>query len=232
MDRRGGPSLSADVRGAEGDLHQGKNTAMVYSRLRTVASASSRRCLFLIGVVAISLAVPGGARAQTITSFSPSQDSWLDKANPDTNHGTDTTLVVDPKASSAKRTFVQFDLSSLPPCATINSGILKLRITAAGASSRTHAVHRITQSWTEAGVAWKSRDGTNNWPNPGGTISATATATASTGTASDTVISWDVTGDVAAFVAGTVANNGWVVKDDSETGGEEIANLRGRRILR
>src|SRR5262249_1077025 len=202
---------------------------MVDSRLRIVASAFPRRCLLLTGAVVIFLAIPGGARAQTTTTLSASQDSWLDKANPDTNHGTDTTLVVDPKASSVKRTFVQFDLSSIPPCATINSATLKLTITTSGASSRAHAVHRLTQSWNEAGVAWKSRDGINSWPNPGGTFNATATATASTGTASGVVISWDVTGDVAAFVAGTAVNNGWVVKDISETGGASIQFLYGSR---
>jgi len=171
--------------------------------------------LFLASVLAAYAVAPHSALATTVT-LPASQDSWVEQANQSTNHGGDTTLRVQGGTgpTAKKRALVQFDLSSIPACASVSSAILKLQI-GSSTTSTTHEVRAITQSWTEGGVTWLSRDGTNSWSAAGGAFSGTVTANATTGTAAGP-ITWDVTADVLSFLAGSSPNNGWIVKVASE----------------
>ena len=60
------------------------------------------------------------------------------------------------------------------------------------------------------------------WTTPGGDFAATATASVPTGTTNGVTLQWNVTADVAAFLAGTAPNDGWVVKDVNEGTGSEF----------
>jgi len=119
--------------------------------------------------------------------------------------------------SWSRRSIVSFGLSPIPVGSIISSATLTLKETGTQGTTRTIAVHRVTQSWTEGGVTWNSRDGTNSWTTAGGDFVSSPTATASviwTGVLdTDT---WDVTSDVQAFVPGAVTNYGWLVKDQTE----------------
>jgi hypothetical protein len=156
------------------------------------------------------------------------QDAWIDQGNQSQNKGNDTNLKVLGAAGKVRRTLVQFDLSSLPGAACVDSARLKLRLTAVQNAPRTFAVHRLTQSWTEgtgaanSGVTWTRRDGVVGWTAPGGDFASGATASTSTGTTNNVFLQWDVTPDVAAFIAGTATNDGWLVKDANEGSGNEF----------
>ena len=105
---------------------------------------------------------------------------------------------------------------------------MQLTLTAVQNTARTYAVHRVIQSWSEgnsstsSGATWKNRTATQTWTTLGGDFAAAATATAPTGTKNGAKVQWDVTVDVAAFLAGTAPNYGWLVKDASEGSGREF----------
>jgi hypothetical protein len=169
----------------------------------------------------------------TSTPFLPpeliaTQDTWIDQGNVTQNKGTDTTLRVHPAANKARRVLVQFDLTSIPPTACLGSAVLNLTLTSVQSISRNHAVHRVTQAWTEgtgatgSGATWNGRTATEAWTAPGGDFGAAASASTPTGTTSGVALQWDVTADVAAFRSGAVTNFGWVVKDSAEGSGGEF----------
>lgn len=177
---------------------------------------------FALFVLLASLAsVPGRAEAILVT-LSPTRDAWIMQDLPTANRGTSTTLNVKAGTTDARRALIQFDFSSIPSCAVVTDATLKLTLTATGATSRIHAVHRLLESWTEgtgtsgSGVSWNTRDGAILWSTAGGTFAAAPTATASTGTTTLVAITWSVTADVASFASGATPNNGWLVKDTDE----------------
>lgn len=178
-----------------------------------------RKILKFIEVITVSLAVVAlisvNASAVTTTLQPPSKDAYVDQQNPTTNFGSATSLFIDGKTpgASAKliRTFIAFDLSSAPSGSIINSAKLQLFIYNAPAVTVPLETHRITDSWTEAGITW------DNQP----VNTSLATTENSTGTTNNIFLSFDITTDVQAFVDGTATNNGWRIADKNEgtTGG-------------
>ncbi|MFQ5657792.1 MAG: DUF6531 domain-containing protein, partial [Candidatus Methylomirabilales bacterium] len=136
--------------------------------------------------------------------------------------------------------------------AAVGSGILtsaKLRLTIVlngnnwGASGRDVAVHRMNQAWSEIGATWKCSDDLNTqnsapdcagaewemtnsslWP-----FVATPTALALHEKTQTGPVEWDVTADVAAFLAGTATNYGWIVKkvEEGQSGKVEYSSREG-----
>jgi hypothetical protein len=158
------------------------------------------------------------AVAATSVTFQPSTaDSYLDAANTTTNNGTATELRVRSLTASRRRAVVQFAVSTIPTDAAVKTATLSLWITTVFGSSRTVGAHLITGSvlWTQGGVTWNSRNGTNNWATAGGDFNATATAAQTTGTGTGQK-DWVITADVQAWVNGSAVNNGTLMKDTSE----------------
>ena len=160
-------------------------------------------------------ALPAMAAAVTVT-LSPNADSWVSKDNPtDTNGGSSSLEVRASSGTNLRRALVRFDLSTIPACATIDSATLRIRVSSAPGSSRTHNVHRMTSSWTEASVSWNNRTSGTPWTTAGGDFNPTFTAQATV--SSTGYKTWNVQSDVAAFVALSATNNGWLVRDNAET---------------
>jgi hypothetical protein len=138
-------------------------------------------------------------------------DSYVDQDLPTNNYGTVTTMQVRSYnvGPNNRRSFVQFDVSSIPAVAIINTATMRLYLDTAPAASRSYDAHRVTASWVETTI---------NWSNQPATV-AGATSTQATGTASGVWLSWDVKSDVAAFVLGTYSNFGWRIKDQVEDSG-------------
>jgi hypothetical protein len=136
-------------------------------------------------------------------------DSYVREDKDASNYGTLTDMDVISKKTGSKgknaRSLVQFDVSSIPAGSTITSATLTLCATAVPATIRTYEVYQVTAGWTETGVTWANQPST----------AATATATATTPTVPG-CMTWVVTANVQAWVAGTTANNGWLIKDQSE----------------
>jgi hypothetical protein len=188
-------------------------------------SGRARRIWLGVGAITCVLLSPLAASAITVT-LTATQDAWMDQniSQQSVNHGGDTTLNVQGGNSPQvkRRSLVQFDLSSIPACATVSSASLKLRVeTTAG--NRTHGAHRVLKAWTESGVTWLKTDGSTNWVGGGANdatdSNGTASATALTGTSPGAIITWsalDLTADVGAFVADSSLNHGWLIRDAAE----------------
>jgi hypothetical protein len=153
------------------------------------------------------------------TTTATTIDSYVNQASGNTNSGTATTLSVQSGTSLAKnrRAFIKFDLTkcspAIPSTASVKQAYLRLYVTAVPTACRSLDIFSATASWTETGITW------NNQP----AVSATRTdviqvgaAPCTNSTANAYVNGWNVTVDVAAFVAGTSTNNGWMMRDDAE----------------
>lgn len=146
--------------------------------------------------------------APTVCSINPDADTYVDEASASSNFGTASSLSVTSLLAGNERGLVHFDLStcSIPSGAEILSGRLRMYLSSAPDLDRLHGAHRVTASWTETGVSW------NDQPS----FAGTASATVGTGAVDGVTLEWDVTADVADFVAGTATNHGWLVKDTLE----------------
>lgn len=169
---------------------------------------------FLVALLAMPATTHAGGKQPITRTFQPSaMDSWLNQRRPNTNYGSDSTMIVRSYQTGAVgrngRSVVQFDISQIPQGSTVSSATLSLYASAVPARTRTYYAHRITTSWDEGTVTWNTP-----WKTPGGDYAASPIS-ATTPSTPDWM-KWDVTKDVEAFIAGTYPNYGWLIKDDHE----------------
>lgn len=152
------------------------------------------------------------------------------------NYGVRTSFQVG-KTTTVKRGLLKFsDVALIPAGATIVSAILTMYVESeADTSDRNLSVHRALTHWNsglrdgatpgtlEDGSTWNNRNndnvggGTLAWAGGAGGGSGTDYAAVATATTLITGVgsfTWDVTADVAAWVAGTATNWGWWVLGD------------------
>jgi len=111
----------------------------------------------------------------------PTHDSWVEAEFPNDNHGSDTTLKVRSDART-RRTYLKFDLSSIPNGKTITSVKLYLYCTYMDANPFVQIyVHETGDDWLESSITW------NNAPAVGSLI--TNISVGGTGQ----YYSWDIT---------------------------------------
>ena len=115
-----------------------------------------------------------------------------------------------------ERTFVRFDVSSIPAGSTVDSATLTLCATSVPSATRTYGVHRVTAAWVETTITWA------NQPTVAGAVTAATTTPGSPG-----CMSWNVAPDVQLWVDGT-ANNGWRVSDATEDDAKNVTKYRSR----
>lgn len=192
-------NVSWGIKAAPGTIDGGGNVA--------TGNGESAQCL---GVVCTAAPPPPGTCA--VVSAAADTDSWVNKADPTKNNGTDSVLKVTSKApANDTRALIRFALPTAPAGCQVGDADLKLR--SSGPAGRTIEMLQAAGAWTEAGVTWA------NQPATTGTA---ATAASGTGT-----ITWDVTGQVQAMYGGT--NNGFLVRDAAEgspAGPEQQYNSR------
>lgn len=204
------------------------------TRTATAAATATRTRTPTLAPTATSTGTPTAAATPAATGGAPialtaARDAWIDQLRPDQNKGADATLRVRPPAGGLeRRALVAFDLAAIPAGACIRSAQLRLRLTSVASASRVLTAHRLTRAWLEgngksrSGATWRTFDGLAAWSAAGGAFAGTASASAVTGTTSGVTLAWDVTSDVAAFVAGTTADHGWVIKDLADAAGGEF----------
>ena len=105
-----------------------------------------------------------------------------------------------------------------------------------GPDGRMVDVHRLTTAWTEAGPTWNCADDSqpsNSSPDcdpewDGGAFDEDATDSALHANGMSGTVAFDVTADVAAFLAGT-PNHGWLLKkfDEGASGEVEYSSREG-----
>jgi hypothetical protein len=166
-----------------------------------------RKYFVVLSVVVFFLTSISIVHAATITIQPSSADSYVDQApaKANDNFGTSPDLKVASDNSKNERSFVKFDLSTIPPDVVITSAVLALYVNSVPSESRNYEVQRVAGDWTEGGITWNNQLG----------VSGTA-ITNSTGTANNVWLYWDVKTDVQAFYSGSVNNYGWRIKDSAE----------------
>jgi len=180
--------------------------------------------------------------ATTTTILTASRDGDISGNHPNRNRGALDSMEV----ARPVRSLVGFEQAAI--AAAVGSGTLRqamLRLTIGlnednwGPQGRTVGVHRMRREWTEAGVTWQCADDaapTNHQQDcdAGATWDMTAPDPALwKGTPTDSrlvtnglrgVMEFDVTADVAAYLAGA-ANDGWIVRKADEEGRGRISFL-------
>jgi len=153
------------------------------------------------------------------------RDAHVQQATATTNFGTATAMNVASATAANRRVHVWFNLAlctpAIPATATIRLATLRLYVTALPTVCRTIAVFRVGASaWTEAALTWNNQPFGTTINNPApGTASVqfnVGTPVGCTNLAAGYVTGATVTADVAAFVAGTATNNGWMLRDSVE----------------
>jgi hypothetical protein len=183
-----------------------------------------------LAITPTSLTVHTAASAVPISTctLTSSADSYVAEDD-DSNFGTatavhvrsyQTVLIVIP-TNRNRRGFVKFDLSScsIPAAAAVKTATLSVFLSSAPNQNRTWNIHRVTASWTEAGITWSDQPAT----------AVTNSATVATGTTSNVTLQANVLTDVGAFVSGSQANNGWRFADSLENSStERLGQFRSR----
>jgi len=153
-------------------------------------------------------------------------DASVRQGSATSNFGTATTNNVASQTGSLnRRLYARFDLTqcvpAIPASATVRLATLRMYVTALPAVCRTVDVFRVTTGWTEAGITWNNQPFGTAINNP---ASGSAVDTFGVGspvgcenrTLNVFTTGGVVTSDVAAFVAGSATNNGWMLRDDVE----------------
>ncbi len=160
--------------------------------------------------------------------FEAVADSYLRQGMPNQNQGSEPTLRL--QSSGHNRALVRVDEQAIEEVAAgamLRSATLELEIADNGdnwgASGRTVEAHRLTSDWSEGSVTWscpEDADPSNQAPDcaaqwDGGTFEEAASASVLHTKGLLGRVSYDVTADVAAFLAGT-PNHGWLLKKTNE----------------
>ncbi|MBO3800036.1 MAG: DNRLRE domain-containing protein [Candidatus Brockarchaeota archaeon] len=167
--------------------------------------------------IIFSFAIFEAAQATPTTeltrSFSPIADAYVSAYHPDTNYGGSYLCVRSwryDSESRVARTYIRFNLTTIPPGSKITSATLNLYMYDAPSDSRTFWCHVVTMSWTEAGITWNSQP----------SVSPTGFSPVYTGTSDGKWLSWDVKSSVQKIAAKDAssyqANYGWQISDGDE----------------
>ena len=147
-------------------------------------------------------------------------DSFVDQGSATSVAGGSATfMVVTGQAGSARRIFVRFDpMPTVPSRCTVTTATLQI-FAESQVAGRTLGAYRVDPSgaaWTEAAL---------NWNNQPAALGSAATAVMPN---SDQYVSWTVTSQVKDMYA--LGNNGFVVRDQDETGGGAWQQFNSRAV--
>lgn len=161
----------------------------------------------------------------TPTTTAVVADASVRQSSPTINYGSASTDNIATGSAANRRLYLRFDLTQCKPAipATAIVRLATLRLYASGLPAgvcRTVDIFRVTASWTESGVTWNGQPFGTAINNPA-SGSASDTFAIGTGAGCQNAATGYVTGatltaDVAAFVAGTSTNYGWMLRDDVE----------------
>ncbi|MFK8030337.1 MAG: LamG-like jellyroll fold domain-containing protein [Gammaproteobacteria bacterium] len=146
-------------------------------------------------------------RELTLNSEAQIKDSYLEGESGHTTHNkaTDKSISVSSESDKVERGLIEFDLSELPVGVRIESAVLTLELSKFKVK-QVIEVYRVTQSWTEAGVTWESRDGSADWAVQGGDYDDRQVGSLSV--ESEGLKTLDLTNLVASWAAGSLENHG------------------------
>lgn len=123
-----------------------------------------------------------------------------------TNFGNSSEMRVSNNGGNA---LLKFDLSSIPVEAQIDSAELTLLFNDADAiTTADFTVHEVTKDWIEGEATWNVYQTGLDWTFTGGDYNPTVEDATTINATTDTFYTWNITGLVSSWVAGSIANNG------------------------
>jgi hypothetical protein len=153
-------------------------------------------------------------------------DTTARQSTPNGNFGALNPLTVSSSGAAAnQRIYIRFDLTVcnpvIPASAIVRLATLRLYMTAAPAACRVLDLFPVTVAWVETTLTWNNQPFGTTLNNPptgsrSGTFSVGTPAGCQNLAAGAYVVGGTVTADVTNFVAGTVTNFGWMIRDDTE----------------
>lgn len=164
----------------------------------------------------------------TPTTTTVVADAEVRQSNATTNYGTQTTMTVTSSGTANRRAYVRFDLGAcspaIPSTAIVDVARLRLYVTALPSTCRTIDLFAVGTAWSETTLTWSNQPFGTALNNP---ASAARTDSFNAGTPTGCenrttgtyIAGAEVTADVAAFVAGSATNFGWMLRDDVEGAG-------------
>lgn len=175
----------------------------------------------------------------TPTSTTVVADASVRQGSATSNFGTSTTNNVASGSSANRRLYIRFDLSvcspSIPSTATVRLATARIYLSGVPASCRTIDAFRVTASWTETGLTWNNQPFGTTINNPAsGSASDNFSVGTPAGCGNQTagyVTGAVITTDVAAWVAGTASNFGWMLRDDVEGAASTVTSTWSAKDL-
>lgn len=186
----------------------------------------------LIPIALLALVSAVSVPAVTLT-LNPIADAGI-RSQITSNNGTTGEMLVGVVATNDfARAVMSFDLSAIPVDATIDSVSLSLVTTTldGGSVSQTLTINiqQLTETFTNAGVTWTSRNGTNNWTTFGGTFGGTVlssyTGNPST-TAGGSTLTFDTSSNFTSAVGAAIGGTFNVIAKLSAEGGSNRGLFR------
>ena len=174
--------------------------------------------LLAVLAAAALLGQPQELRAQATAPDAPvlavtllaTSDAWLSELLPNVNNGSSRSLLVErtnARVPTQAQTLVQFDLSSIPAGAIIDSAELALYQLNGGSASRyTIYVDEVGAAWSELLVTWNTRPPAANRGDPPSTLDQTSGYKL-----------WDVRQIVSRWLSGAATNRGFLFRGDGVT---------------
>lgn len=153
-----------------------------------------------------SLTTPPGTVLCTnpdlVTGFLPSDDTYINAIQPNTNYGADNEFQVWANDGANRRGLLRFDLSEIPANATIFSATLYIYTPDSKSGVQT-AIYRVTAPWSESNATWNSP-----WNTAGGDFSNQVVYASFSPDTPDCMITVDISGLVTGWVNGSYENHG------------------------
>ena len=112
--------------------------------------------IFLIGFLILSSVLIFPVKSSYISHIYSAEDSWVEAEFPNGNHGSETSLRVK-SDSRTRRSYLKFDLSSVPSGKSVTSVKLYLYCTYKSQDPSVEIyVHETGDSWDEASITWNN----------------------------------------------------------------------------
>jgi hypothetical protein len=141
-------------------------------------------------------------------------DTGVESALPTNNYALWPFTGIGNSTSTIVRTYIEFDLSSIPANARVFDADLKLyQYNTLGTDNFTIGLYKITSDWEEGTIDWD--------PQP--TSSTDVEVTNNINAGAITWESWDIDDLVQGWLDGTITNYGMVLKDTDESAVNTIA---------
>ncbi len=162
------------------------------------------------------------------SSYTGATDSQIVQSAPTTNYGTATSLNFDGDTGGGNDAYALFrwDLSAIPPSATIQSASITLRVTNKGAIA--YPLYALKRSWSESSVTWSRASTGVAWQTPGAlgandreTTSLASIAATSIGTLTFPLNAAGLA-KVRSWVNGSSPNYGVIIASPSLTDGADV----------